>query len=370
MDQNDQPYQSGESQTSTATHGANGPSMQPTQPQPPVSRRKHKALWVGIAAVVLVLLAAGAVVGYYLWYHSPDKVVADGIMNAVRAKSVVYNGLVSGENNELSIHVEMSGKNKLNTGEFNVNLRMRDRDREVNLEASALAIEKDLYLRIEQPDEFIRLYSQLQIEEEDSYGQLIARLSDKIEGQWIKVDLDQLRENFGLNIVDTRQRCMIEVLNRSQADDRIMAAVASVYEQHQFIEVVESLGVQDGSLGYVLKTNEEKFNRFTHALNDTEFLRQMRECDDTFQVAEPIPSDESTRSELWISQKTREITKLKMQYSNGSEDAFLVELLPQFNQTVAVQAPESSLSFDELKTIIAKVYEEMVKEEEARLQRE
>lgn len=353
MDQTNQ-LQSPSDSPSPMPHFA---SQQPIEPATP--KRKKKGLWIGIiAAIIVVLLAAGTVAGYFLWYQNPEKVVTDGLMNAIKAKSTTYTGVVMAESDkDNSFRLELSGKNKFSTGEVNAKATIVYRGEEMVLEGDAKVVDTgDLYVRFHNIEQLV---GKLPLAEEGSkLEQMINAFVSKVSGQWVKISAEDLKQ-FNQTAGDAQQ-CMTDVYKRVEADNTMMSEVADLYRNNQFVLVAESLGSQDGSMGYRLELDEVKLRDFTNALNDTELYRQLRECDENVEAAKDVEiNDDDIRTELWVSQWSHEITKLRITPIEKPEKGdYSLELLPNFNQDFTITPPESSLSLEELRNDIEALVEE------------
>lgn len=347
MEQNTQPS---EPQTPPPMpHFATEPTSAPLATAP---KRKRKGVWIAIITMAIVLLGAGTVAGYFLWYQNPEKVLTDGLVNAIKAKTVNYTGLLSVEfENDASLKIELDGKNKLNAAEMNAKATIVYADKEIVLDGSAMMVESDLYLRFNNVDRLVENF--LPAEQEASeLRAAIDTFVSKVNGQWVKVTSDDMAL-FSQEASD-RQRCVTDVYKQIESNDAIMSEVADLYKQHKFIVVAESLGTKDGSMGYRLELDEAKLKNFTQAANDTQLYKQLRECDSNIDATKDIEvTDDGMRTEVWVSRWSHEITKVRMESTEQTKDVKgTFELSPKFNEVVMIEAPESFLTLEELRADI------------------
>jgi hypothetical protein len=358
MDQNQQPVSSEPPVLPPQDVEIESPT-QATQPvQPLAPKRRRKGLWVGIIiGIIVVLLGAGTAAGYFFWYQNPDKVVHDGLINAIKSKTRAYNGQIliqMGEGN--SARLEFSGKDKAYAGELSAKLTGSFLGQDIEVEGDALMADNgDLYVKFQHTDRLLD-YMKPVGDEGTKLRELTEQLVAKIEDQWIRISVEDLKE-FSPSYAETQQ-CFKEAFKRIESDATIMSEAADVYGQHRFVNVAESLGERDGSLGYRLELDEAKLKDFTMAFEDTELYGQLRACDEDAASFETDKiNDDNSRFELWVNKWTHEITKVRNE-SKDASSSYLLEMSTQFNQPVDVAAPEAALSLSELKADFEAIAEE------------
>jgi hypothetical protein len=356
MDQNSQPQQPSSPTPSPLPHFANQPEvMQPAQ----TPKRKRKGLWAGIiTAAIIVLLGAGTIAGYFLWYQNPEKVITDGLVNAIKAKTVSYTGLLSMElENDASLKIELGGKNKQNAAEIDAKATIVYAGNEIVIDGSAMVVDADLYVRFNNADQLVQDFLPAE-QGTNELRDMIDTFVSKVNGQWVKITSDDMAQ-FSQEASD-QQRCLTDMYKKIESNDAIMSEVADAYKQHKFILVAESLGTKDGSMGYRLELNEDELKNFNEAVKNTELYKQLRECDediDAAQNVETTANDDDTRTEVWVSQWSHEITKIRSESTAKSEAKGVFELSPKFNEVVTVEAPESFLTLEELRADVEAITE-------------
>jgi hypothetical protein len=330
-------------------------SSAPQGPEPvvPVPKQSKKKLIIGIiVAAIFVILAAGSVLAYTFWYQNPDKVVADGIMNAIKAKSLTYTGTLNANSDDMKLKLAIDGAAGGATGNVNVKATFDMESKPVTLSGGGL-IDKDgtLYFKVKNVGEIVAPYrATMPKESQTMLDQLIAKVDDR----WIKISADDMKE-FSEESSKT-QKCFTDTLNKFKDDKKATGEVADIYKKHKFLTIEQNLGSQGGSLGYSVKANKEAGKAFASDMKNTRIYKSMQDCDKDFKLdtddvtADSQKADES-KVEVWVERWSHEITKIVVKDDKGPDTADMT-LEPRFNKPVNVTAPEKSVTLTDLKTEI------------------
>lgn len=325
------------------------PPVQPTEP------KKSKKKWFiigGIIAFVLILLGAGSALAYNVWYQNPDKVLSDAVSNALRAKTATYTGSLdftqTGSASVSKFTLTVDGKNTSNATEVDVTFDFEYDDTDYSLSGAGLFdADANLYFKVNDVRSTIDKFS-----DGEELPEAFDAIITKIDGNWIKVSADDLKE-FDEDYAET-QTCTKDALAKLENNSDATRELVDLYKAHTFIVVAEELGVQDGSLGYVIEGDEEKAKSFVRGLNDTTIFKELKACDDTFEIDEDDlfsdSSDSGTadgRVELWVSRWSHQFTKV---FVTSTNDGATVELLlePVFDAEVTVTPPSDAVPLSEL----------------------
>jgi len=331
------------------------PFIPPTASMPPQKKSKKKLIAIIVAAVVVVF-GAGAALAYNFWFQHPDKVVTDSVMNALRAKTVTFDGTFEGGGDtkgKLTFSGKLSDKG---TGSLDASLMFSSKDAEKTTEiridgAGVMDDKGDLYLKVKNIDDVIN--QQIGTDETSpERKQVLDTFTTKVNDKWIKLSSDGLRQ-FSESMAKS-QKCLQDNVKKLQEDNKIASELTALYEKHRFITVKEKLGSKDGSLGYLLESNNAAAKEFAKGFKDTQIYKDMHACDESFAVEEDsftseASNDEETRVELWVERWSHQITKFSVDSTNKktSEKNTMV-LKPVFNKPVTVETPKDAMTTEEL----------------------
>lgn len=331
---------------------------QPSTPPAPAPNKKRKGLIIGgIIAAALVVLGGGGALAYS-WYQNPEKVVADAVMNAIKAKTVTFTGELTVENDS-KVKLELNGATDAVSGELAAKMTFPMGEKEQTLEANAKFDKNgDLYFKAKQLDKLVEANrEQLPPESQATVDQLVAKINDR----WVKVSADDLAKFDETS--SKRQKCVADALKKYSEDSVATNEVIEVYKKNKFIKVEQNLGTKDGSLGYTLKGDKATAESFFKGLKDTKLYKTLHECDPSLELDEKQSSEQTTeqpnvetRVELWVSQWSHEVTELKFTANDKEAKASSVAFLkPKFNQPVNVEAPKDAISLAQLQADIEAV---------------
>lgn len=355
MDQN-KPQVTDTQSASPMPHFADESAVQ-SSPAP-----KRKGLWAAIiVAVAVVVLGAGTAAGYSLWYQNPEKVLTDALLNASKAKTITYTGLMTAQMDQgNSFKIELNGKNKNATGEISIKATFTYGGEDIVFEGDGMMAEtNDMYVRLHNVDQIVGRF--LATQPDSVITEKLEALVAKVNDKWIKVSPEDTKQ-FDQSAGET-QKCMGELAKRIEENADMKSQVTDAYKNNKFIEVAEPLGSKDGSFGYRLDVDEGKLKSFIAAFEQTEMYKQMYQCDEDYAAIKDIElNDEDVRTEVWVSEWSHEITKLRVEQAGQAQSNFLLEFTPQFNQDITVTTPESALTFEELKADVMNLMEEIQRE--------
>lgn len=339
------------------------PTPAPTVPK----RRSKKLIIIGIIiAIVAVILGAGSVLAYNFWYQNPEKVVADSVMNAIKAKTLTFTGLMDVTSGATKVKIEIDGATDRAKGNVNVKATLDMGGRPVTVNGSGLIDgEGTLYFKVKNVKDVVKAYSGVILPgSQDVFDQLIAKIDDR----WVKISAADTKQ-FSV-ATSKMQKCIGDTITKFQSDKAATDEVANIYKKNKFLTIEQNLGTKDGSLGYTIKSNNEGAKGFARELKNTRVFKSLQDCDPNITIDEnnAVASDKNaaneTRMEVWVSQWSHEITKFSTKDETGPEKrTFVFE--PVFNKTANVTVPEKSVTIDELKTeietLIQSVYAGMAK---------
>jgi hypothetical protein len=340
----------------------------------PVAPKKSKKRLIIILASVLIVLIGGGVSVYAFWYQNPEKVVTDGVLHALQAKSMEYVGSASIGTDSDKAKLEITGADVSDAHRVHVKMTISDplTSREIPIDGEGVFDAKsDLYIKIKDVDDAVAPYRNFFSEKtQKSFDKIVAKVNDK----WVKISAADLA-GF-TQVVSKTQTCMAEVIKKYANDSSAISEIEDVYKNDRFIIVDQNLGTKDGSLGYTMKSDETKAKAFVEAVKKTKIYSALHDCDNSFTLSAndvliaPTGTENAARAEIWVTQWTHQITKLSTTATipqDGDAPAVKTDASfePRFNTGVAISSPEASTTLAELKTDIEKLFQEVQAEYKA-----
>ncbi len=323
---------------------------------------KTKAAIIGIVAAVIVVIGGGIGVFAYTSYQTPEKVLADSIINVFTAKASIYKGklVVDNTDSKVKVTVDVTTKQAKSAGSLEAQVTIVADSKTYSATGDALFDDKgDLYFRVGGLTKIVS-------EAETAYGipkdsQIVVAIDKtvkKIDNTWIKISSDDLKE-FSEGYATT-QNCVTDTIEKFKNDDAAIQEVATLYRKNSFIVIKKELGTKDGSFGYEVKGDSAALKTFTKGLKDTKVYKSLQDCDKTFVVNEnDIDTTNSTSSddakvELWIDTWSHRLTKIDISSTSKTSPGSLV-LEAKYDETVTIKAPANSISLAELKSYIEEI---------------
>lgn len=338
---------------------------------------KKKSLIIASVIIgVLVLLGGVSAAAYTLWYQKPEKVLTDALINAALAESVTYSGTMNLANSKTdsptaadgfkSMKLTVDGKSNRATGELNAKLSVVYGDKTYELSGAGL-VDKDVNLYVKVND-VKKLFEQIATETNSSYAEYpsyITKVIEKIDNKWIRFAPEDLKQ-YDTKYEET-QKCVSETMKKLETDKDMSKEIVKVYQDNSFIVVKETLPATDGSLGYVIEGDADKYVAFAKAANKTKLATELQKCDKDIKLSEEKSDVKAAdgsdgRLEVWVSRFDHQLTKVVLKGdSDGMAGDITVE--PVFNKKVDVTAPTDFVKSSEL----TEIYQDAMKEYQSSL---
>jgi hypothetical protein len=317
-----------------------------TSPSLVPQRKKRKGLLIGLIIAAVLLLAVSLL--YALWFQNPNKVVSDGIMQAINAKTVAYTGTIAVVG-DTKMNVTLDGKGSAKGNDVNAKMVIDAQGKKYTLEGSGVMIGTgDLYFKIKNIDDLINNYrSAIPAESQPLFDKIIAKINDK----WIKVSSDDLK-SYSEDVAKA-QKCTTDAVKKIQDDAATKSELMAIYKNHPFITIDKSLGGKDGSFGYVLTSDKEKAKTFATALKETAVYKTLQKCDNSFTINENDLTKQDGKKgskadvEVWVHQWTHQITKVVLK-DDSSTNKTTMAIETTFNQPVTIATPKDATTLEQL----------------------
>lgn len=323
-----------------------------SQPEAPRKKPK-KPLIVAIVAVGMVVLLGGGAAAYSLWYQNPQRVVTDAIANMLEQRNIVSNGTVNIKNisdaNQSvdKITLAFDSRSTGRSGQFDAKLTVHSQDDEYTIDANAIAdSDMNIYFKVKGVEAIAEQYMGVS----DELPAAVMQIIEKIEDSWIRVSTEDLDDGGQLT---EAQKCTTDVIEKHRDNDATRRQIADTYRANQFIVIKDQLGSKDGNLGYVMGGDNEKLESFLEQLKDTDFYKELKECDDSFEVDTDdvdvfADSDSSGSVEVWISRFDHELKQIKAVFTDDDEVEVSSVVNFEYDEAVTIEAPSEYIGIKEL----------------------
>ena len=288
------------------------PSMQPPVPPQPVAQpvftpppkpgKKKKIIGI-ILGVVGLLIIVSAVLLYFVWWQSPNKMVTDALLSVVTAEKMNNTGTLVIEAPSSDVKMTITTKGTTNngalSGDATVKLEVEALDEDVVFDVHGVASDDGvLYVKIdklrETVDTVIDAIIKQQTQQYRDQGMTesdIAQVEDmakqqvssmfsldtlipKVDGQWIRIASDDLEDN-------EEAQCTADVMKDIQKDKEVTREVMAIYDANRFIQVKDKVDAKDGASGFRLTGDRDKAQAFMNEFKETEVAERLQECDST-----------------------------------------------------------------------------------------
>lgn len=279
--------------TGTASTGSMRSPVMPVQPP----RKKKTGLVVGVVLgsfALVVTISALAV--YFLWWQAPENRLNRAISMALKTDRMATRSHVKIAQNGLDMSMVIESATNGDKGKITANLKllMPHSDQETKITVDAVIDgEGTLYvktqnlkaalsmliktaltpplLRDDQKDESALLRSL-----EDQFVSQAEPVVEGIDGQWLKLSVDDIRRNTGLQ----KASCFLNSL-KHLSNPGIRAQIAERYIQHRFLKarhVVHRNGLVGVELDFSSATAQMNRKAFLDSLKTITGLRDIGNC--------------------------------------------------------------------------------------------
>jgi len=333
---------------------------------------KTKAIVIGALVGVLVLLGAGGTAAYAM-YQQPDRVVADGMANIVKAKMTGINGTVTIASADVDVTVALTSKSSKDSSAANANVKVKMKSgelsgKEFDVVANSVVVKDGtMYIKLTNLDKAFDAYIDAAFAANQGsaeYGQLFKAFIKEaymptinaLNNQWIKITADDLKsvdQSSGNDL-----KCLTDTVNKVRDDKQLSKQVADAYKANTFVIVKEKLGTKEGNMGYLIDLNEDKAQKFSDSLQSTEIGTSLKSClKDTSSDTSKSEGDtiKNGRLEVWVSKWSHQIMHVTAsgEDSSDSKSTFSLDMTPSYNNYETVDVPKDAKSIKELQDVIS-----------------
>lgn len=337
-------------------------------PPPAPEKKSKKWLVAGISAATVLVIGAGAAgAAYLMQQNSPNRIIADSILNNMAMPNQKNAAKLSFKAKDVDVEltIDAVSRDAVQSGSAKVSLKMPNQP---VLELTARMYQKDhntAYLKLENPEKIKMLLQ----DEAELYGPIIDTVTKALGDKWLRLEA----ENSSTN-TDCTQHVAQKLRQHNTNEAK---AVRKALRDHQFITHDESVKLEDkgSSRGYQVNFDRQVFGQFVEALEKDENAKEVSNCvkelkKDFASVIQQFKAAQvneagkgkteitDMKGQLWIDTATRRITDAKMQATvkgkntKGQEQKadVAVETKAEYGDfdTAAEPAKDATISLEEL----------------------
>lgn len=340
--------------------------------KPPRTKRRILLIALLTLLTFLIVGAVGAYAYYTIQNNKPEKVLADALSNTMTdlldrkpssaIGSVKYE--FKGED-EGTISLDFSSKVAGDNYQQEATMKIKMGEIDASFKGSMIGIgTEEAYVKF---DDLQKTLDQLHKSQPEykTLTQSYEPIIKKIDGRWIKIDKDSLVDYGFAESEEEVDKCSAAFTNlRISKDDQ--KQLKEAFLSNQFAIASEKLPKEsidgESSYHYKLDFNEERSIQFVKSIIELESFKALKaDCDlkpedydkqieDLKKSAESQTEKVKPVIELWVGSKTRRPTKLKVSTQDSTLTMEFVATIKINGSSIQVEAPEESLSIQELKS--------------------
>lgn len=324
------------------------PVAQPVFTPPPKPGKKKKIIGI-ILGVVGLLIIVSAVLLYFVWWQSPNKMVTDALLSVVTAEKMNNTGTLVIEAPSSDVKMTITTKGTTNngalSGDATVKLEVEALDKDVNFDVHGVVSDDGvLYIKIdklqETVDTVIDAIIKQQTQQYRDQGMTesdIAQVEDvakqqvssmfsldtlipKVDGQWIRIASDDLEDN-------EEAQCTADVMKDIQKDKEVTREVMAIYDANRFIQVKDKVDAKDGAPGFRLTGDRDKAQAFMSEFKKTETAGRLLKCDSTiFDSVDDALKDTDSSSNadidfvIWVDRFSHKLKSLQLDVTSKEDE--------------------------------------------------
>ena len=324
------------------------PVAQPVFTPPPKPGKKKKIIGI-ILGVVGLLIIVSAVLLYFVWWQSPNKMVTDALLSVVTAEKMNNTGTLVIEAPSSDVKMTITTKGTTNngalSGDATVKLEVEALDEDVVFDVHGVASDDGvLYVKIdklrETVDTVIDAIIKRQTQQYRDQGMTesdIAQVEDvakqqvssmfsldtlipKVDGQWIRIASDDLEDN-------EEAQCIADVMKDIQKDKEVTREVMAIYDANRFIQVKDKVDAKDGAPGFRLTGDRDKAQAFMSEFKKTETAGRLLKCDSTIfdSVDDALKETDSSSNAdidfvIWVDRFSHKLKSLQLDVTSKEDE--------------------------------------------------
>ena len=331
------------------------------------TKKANKNLFIalGSACVLLVIV----VIGVLMFFRSPERQVANGFSNLVKAKSVGVEGTVKSSGSNGSYETTINAVTDKKTVDAQVAFKYQGTGARNSVALSGksdvIVVEDGaLYAKVDQPkklmasfaDSFVGamlkstgLASLTQAQQDMALAPLRNSLVDagaKMEGKWLKISQPELRLLLGGG-QETSSDCYVQFSHELENNSSARNELAGAYLKHQFVSIDDSLPADGTSKGYRVSIDQTKLKEFKDAVASNGAVKKLGTCGQNILTLGAGDDLNDQSVDLWIDRFSGNITRVKYDKTTSDGDV-AVDLHLSYGVAVNVTTPQDAIGLEKV----------------------
>lgn len=343
------------------------------QAAPAAEPKKHKKTGLIIGMVLCLFVAVGCGVAAALMLMNSDKDPVSAAMKKLMSgdgpANVVIDGdiefVVNDSTSEVSkINLDLNAETKsnslVNSAEANVVLTLRSGG-ELRFGFNEVYTESgDLYFKL---DGVSSLFGQLIPEGSIDNMAMFGGVVEVLDGEWLKVSMDDLTELSQNTTMDSNLSCMIDLVDDINTSSN---SAAELYNKNPFLSsTTENITINSKrNPVHQIVIDDEKFAEFVNSIQNSELTSQLYSClgfygnvsvsaDDVAKIVKQLPA-------VFVEvDKDNNFSRLYMSYA-AEDNAATVTIDLSFNypSSINISEPNEYTTFEQvIQTIFMSMYD-------------
>jgi len=297
---------------------------------------RKRTIIIIVAALLAVVGTVSVSYAYYFWQQSPEKIVADALVNASEASSATFDVDVNSPTRMLA---SVNGSYTEGRSQFDARIKTKYPGALSDVHVSAINADTSLYVK--SPHVSGLVGEMLPVGQQDMINAITPVVKDQIDDKWLYIqstDVNYVKAMTGIT------SCLVESARRVSSDSFARSELVEIYLRNKFFEIEETRADKNFAT-YELTVNKDMFN---DALNDLALSRapfggcraelNTLRSDKIYNLVIHLVIDKSSRT---IAQAT---------VSVSGADGMTAMITPRFNVPVEIRAPSENVRFDDIKT--------------------
>lgn len=328
-----------------AAAGSKKPTKQPRQhplrhaaitpDQQAIGRRKV----VGVMALLIVLLVPlVAFAAYYSWYRSPEKIVADALVNTMSASALTYTATIASPTQQV---VRMTGGYDGSRAKVDATVRTKFPGDLSQLNLSLVSDQNDVYFNVPHASAFIG--QTMPATQKNLYTLVEPLVKKTVDGKWMYI---QPSETSSLASLTGVSSCSVTALRTLMTSGSSRTALANVYLNEPFFGV-KHVGTHGDTATYQLTIDQKKFDAFLDAVTRQGKAVPFGNCTQEITAVKHSTLSQSVAT-LEVDTAKRVLTSATV--STSGQNPLTTTFTPTIAQSVAISVPQNPVRFSDVQT--------------------
>lgn len=312
---------------------AKSTAQQPSEIKP-IRRSRILGVMIVLLVVFVPLIAFAA---FYTAYRSPDRMVADAIMNTLSSEKLSYSADVTSPTRQLAtIH----GKHAGGQAQIDATIKTTYPGELSTVNVALFATQKDMFFNV--PNASSLIAKGMPATERSLYESIQPIVKSDVDGKWMYV---QQRDLMFVQPLTKLSSCATNSLRSLASNIEARRALITLYRQSPFLETKHIQSI--GSTGmYQATINQARFNTFLDNITRAGNVVPFGKC--TQEVAAIKKSAlHASVFELSIDETSR--TLQKMTVAQSGEQPLTTTIVVDTDKEISLKEPDGAVRFDDIK---------------------